>query len=573
VRNDTPGEPTRDYRDESHPAPPAPHRCKLALVGESYPHLTREVEGLLHRRLFLAAAITLAAFTPFLLLNLADPDFAPYSTPLDKGLQALVVAVLGALAFVLWRNPTLSLPTLRILEGVLFGTAGLYFAWMEYTVFHGGRVFDVAAPGHQRFVLRMAAIANSLRWFCLIVLYGTFIPNTWRRCAGVVGVMAAVPLALLVWVCLLCHLLRPHLGILLAESTIIIGVAAAIAVFGSYKISALHQEALEARRLGQYRLKRGLGKGGMGEVYLAEHVLLRRPCAIKLIRPEQAGDARTLARFEREVRAMATLTHWNTVEVYDYGHTEDGTFFYVMEYLPGRSLQELVNKFGPLCPERAVHLLRQVVEALREAHAIGLIHRDVKPSNVLACERGRVYDVAKLLDFGIVQAAGLHGDDQKLTMEGSISGSPAYLSPEQAVPGKPVDARSDLYGVGGVAYFLLTGRTPFDRESAMEMLMAHVYEPVQSLRELRPDVPADLEAVVMRCLEKDPDRRYPDADALARALAECEAAGRWAPEQAARWWREHLGEPTAAPADREPDADRAAQNGLSRSLTMPSSPA
>src|SRR5437588_6362815 len=238
----------------------------------------------------------------------------------------------------------------------------------------------------------------------------------------------------------------------LPEVAILMATAAAIAVFGSHKIRELHQTAHEARRIGQYRLKQVLGFGGMGTVYLAEHVLLRRPCAIKVIRADQAGDLRTLLRFEREVQATATLTHWNTVEIYDYGHTDDGTFYYVMEYLPGMNLEDLVEQHGLLPPERAIHLLRQVCQALREAHGIGLIHRDIKPGNIVACERGQVYDVAKLLDFGLVISSGPDGDGVKLTREGSFTGSPAFMSPEQAVGGQPLDARSDIYNVGAVAY-------------------------------------------------------------------------------------------------------------------------
>src|SRR5262249_54069316 len=184
-------------------------------------------------------------------------------------------------------------------------------------------------------------------------------------------------------------------------------------------------------QLGQYRLRRKLGSGGMGEVYLAEHLLLRRPCAVKLIRPDQAGDPNNLRRFESEVRAMATLTHWNTVEIFDYGHAEDGTFYYVMEYLPGKTLEALVEKHGALPPGRAVHFLRQVCRALREAHGIGLLHRDIKPSNVLACERGGVHDVAKLLDFGLVHKTGLGKEAQKLTVVGSVGGSRPYSDAAQ----------------------------------------------------------------------------------------------------------------------------------------------
>ncbi len=314
-------------------------------------------------------------------------------------------------------------------------------------------------------------------------------------------------------------------------------IAAVIAIFGSYKISSLREEAEEARKLGQYTLKQKLGSGGMGEVYLAEHLLLRRPCAVKLIRPEQAGDPAFLTRFEREVRAMATLTHWNSVEVFDYGHAEDGTFYYVMEYLPGLSLQELVEKHGPLCPSRAVHLLRQVCQALREAHGIGLIHRDIKPSNVIVCQRGAIPDVAKLLDFGLVHSMVLDGQDEKLTVLGTIVGSPPFMSPEQAAGTDKVDSRSDIYSLGAVAYFLLTGQAPFVRDTAMKMLMAHAYEPVKPLRDAKADIPLDLEQVILRCLEKDPNNRFQDAASMEKALAQCECANRWTEDEAVEWWR------------------------------------
>src|SRR5262249_15012079 len=190
-------------------------------------------------------------------------------------------------------------------------------------------------------------------------------------------------------------------------------------------------------------------------------------------------------RFEREVQAAASLTHWNTIEVFDYGHAEDGTFYYAMEYLPGMNLQDMVEQHGLLPPARAVHLLRQVCQALREAHGIGLIHRDIKPSNIIACERGKVYDVAKLLDFGLVKTFGPEGEAGKLTGAGAFTGSPAFMSPEQALGGAQLDARSDIYNVGAVGYFLTTGRLPFDRLSALAMLHAHAYEPFEPSREFK----------------------------------------------------------------------------------------
>src|SRR6266849_2602875 len=243
----------------------------------------------------------------------------------------------------------------------------------------------------------------------------------------------------------------------------------------------------------------------MGGGCMAEHVLLRRPCAIKLIRPDQAGDPKTLIRFEREVQATATLTHPNTVEIFDYGHAEDGTFYYVMEYLPGMNLEDLVERHGPMPAERAVHLLCQVCQALREAHGIGLIHRDIKPSNIFACERGKVYDVAKLLDFGLVKTFGLAGEDARLTQEGAFNGSPAFMSPEQASGHEQLDARTDIYNVGAAAYFLITGQLLFDRESTLQMLHAHAYEPLVPVHQFQEGVPADLRRVILRCLEKDPD--------------------------------------------------------------------
>jgi serine/threonine-protein kinase len=333
--------------------------------------------------------------------------------------------------------------------------------------------------------------------------------------------------------------LEPEMRFALLDLATLLSVAIAIAVFGSHRLQLLQAQAFEAQQLGQYRLGKRLGSGGMGEVYLAEHLLLRRPCAVKLIRPEQAGDPTTLQRFEREVQAMATLTHPNTVEIYDYGHAEDGTFYYVMEYLPGQNLEHLVSCYGTLPPARAIHLLIQVCRALREAHNVGLLHRDIKPSNIIACERGGVFDVAKLLDFGLVHATGPRKDDDRLTHHGTIIGSPPYMSPEQASGKNELDPRSDIYSLGAVAYFLLTGQPPFVRETAMMMLMAHAYEPVLPPKDLRPELPVDLQAVVLRCLEKDTCRRFPDTLSLEQALASCASVDQWTEEQAASWWHDH----------------------------------
>jgi eukaryotic-like serine/threonine-protein kinase len=299
--------------------------------------------------------------------------------------------------------------------------------------------------------------------------YGIFIPNTWRRAALVVTPMAmASPAATLI-----LHLLHPELLNFtvrvasfeqVSENALMLLIGAGASVYGTHVINTLRTEAFEARQLGQYRLRQRIGTGGMGEVFLAEHQLLKRPCALKLIRPGSASDPRAMARFEREVRTTARLSHPNTVEVYDYGRTEDGTFYYVMEYLPGLSLAELVERHGPLPPERVIYLLRQACQALQEAHAAGLIHRDIKPANIFAAFRGGRHDVTKLLDFGLVKPfAEGPTSSVHLSQEGGITGSPLYMAPEQASGSRSPDPRSDLYSLGAVAYFLLTGRARYFR--------------------------------------------------------------------------------------------------------------
>jgi serine/threonine-protein kinase len=307
--------------------------------------------------------------------------------------------------------------------------------------------------------------------------------------------------------------------------------------FGAHAISRLRRQVADARQLGQYRLRQQIGAGAMGEVYLAEHRLLKRPCALKLIRPDTVGDPKALARFEREVRVTATLSHPNTVDIYDYGRTSDGTYYYVMEYLPGLSLAELVERHGPLPPGRVVYLLRQVCQALREAHAVGLIHRDIKPSNVIAARRGGRDDVAKLLDFGLVRPVSTVSKAD-LSAEGQILGTPLFMSPEQATGDRELDERSDIYSLGAVAYHLLTGQPPFNRVGSMAVLFAHARDPVVPPSRILTGVPVDLDHVVLRCLAKNAADRFADAESLERALGECTCSGDWDQDRAARWWRD-----------------------------------
>ena len=339
--------------------------------------------------------------------------------------------------------------------------------------------------------------------------------------------------------CLAAHFANPgltaaDLRVLLGQTAFWVALGTALGVICQSRLETLQEQADKAKRFGQYRLTRKLGAGGMGEVHLAEHLLLKRPSVIKMVRADRAADPASLSRFEREVKMLATLTHPNTVAVFDYGHTADGTFYYVMEYLPGLDLDELVGARGPLPPGRAVFVLRQVCAALREAHGAGLIHRDIKPNNVMLCARGGMFDVAKLLDFGLVQADAGAGTSDKLTSSGTIMGTPSYMSREQAA-GLPTDPRSDIYSLGATAYFLLAGRPPFERPTVMLTLTAHITDPPPPLD----GAPADLAAVVLRCLAKEPAERFADVRELDVALAACACAANWCEAHAAAWWAEH----------------------------------
>ncbi len=519
-------------------------RCRLA--AGSGPGFTQEMVSLLRLRLRLAILIILAGFALHFLRVLFLPG-APFDhRPRWLVLCSCEIAVMTLASALLWSRRLLSLSQLRALEVAIFGSIAAFFAWLQVDTYHDGALLRAIVGGEEGFIFRLVGLSAAMRWFLLIVLYGTFIPNTWRRCAVIVGGLALLPIVLMIGGSLLDRPTALYVLSALPDMVILMGTATAIAVFGSYKIRELQEKAHDAQVLGQYRLKEILGMGGMGAVYLAEHVLLRRPCAIKLIRPDQAGDVRALVRFEREVRVTATLTHWNTVEIFDYGHAEDGTFYYVMEYLPGMNLEDLVEEHGPMPPERAVHLLRQVCQALHEAHAIGLIHRDIKPSNIFACERGKVNDVAKLLDFGLVKSFETEGGKLQLTREGALPGSPAFMSPEQAL-GRNLDGRSDIYSLGAVGYYLLTGQLLFERDSAVEMLHAHAFDPVVPTQEFTQGVPVDLQQVLLRCLQKDPANRFQDVMSLEKALGKCAGLAPWTMEQAEEWWRRH-GKQTALPS-------------------------
>jgi serine/threonine-protein kinase len=303
-------------------------------------------------------------------------------------------------------------------------------------------------------------------------------------------------------------------------------------------IFGLRREVREARRLGQYTLEAKLGEGGMGAVYRASHAMMRRPTAIKLVRTDQAVET-SLARFEREVQLTARLTHPNTVTIFDYGRTRDGIFYYAMELLDGATLKDIVSVDGPQPPGRVVKVLAELAGALEEAHGIELIHRDIKPSNVILCTQGGKPDVAKLLDFGLVKQLGDEGEIE-LTGEGVLAGTPQYMCPESLTSPDAVDARGDLYAIGAVGYFLLTGQHVFGGATIVEVCGHHLHsEPVAPSKRLDSPVPEDLEDLLLSCLEKDPAQRPQSAAELCQRLQACQSMGEWTETEARRWWNRH----------------------------------
>jgi serine/threonine-protein kinase len=266
--------------------------------------------------------------------------------------------------------------------------------------------------------------------------------------------------------------------------------------------------------------------------------MMRRPTAIKLVRPDQAGET-TLARFEREVQLTARLTHPNTVTIFDYGRTPDGVFYYAMELLDGATLEDIVRVDGPQSPGRVIKVLAELAGALEEAHGIELIHRDIKPSNVILCTQGGRPDVAKLLDFGLVKELGDKGGID-LTKEGLLTGTPQYMCPESLTSPDAVDARSDLYAIGAVGYFVLTGQHVFEGATVAEVCGHHLHsEPLEPSKRLDRPVPEDLEELLLSCLEKDPAERPQSAAELSQRLQTCQSMGEWTEAHARRWWSRH----------------------------------
>jgi len=404
-----------------------------------------------------------------------------------------------------------------------------------------------------------------LSWTTIIILISAMIvPSTPRKMlAASLAAASMEPLG--VWIAHLRGLPVPSVVntfVLLLPNY----VCAVVATLPSHVLQRVGRRLREAQELGSYQLVELLGRGGMGEVWRAEHRLLARGAAIKLIRPEVLGasgstESRLVRRrFEREAQATAALSSPHTIRVFDFGVTDEGTFYYVMELLAGRDLESLVREFGPVPASRAIHLLRQVCHSLADAHARGLVHRDIKPANIYVCRMGLEYDFVKVLDFGLVKfndKSASTPQETMLTANNTTTGTPAFMAPEIILGQNDVDRRADVYALGCVAYYLLTGQFVFDGDTPMKMFLQHVQTmptPPSQRTELR--IPRELDDLVMACLEKDPNKRPQDAERLFEMACRCGTNDVWDNDLAKGWWESHLMELTGplTVSDQRPEA-------------------
>jgi serine/threonine-protein kinase len=323
-------------------------------------------------------------------------------------------------------------------------------------------------------------------------------------------------------------------------SSLLLFAGNGLAAICSWVVDALQRHAFLLRKVERYEVQRKLGQGGMGTVYLARHGILKRPTAIKLLSADRPATDELRLRFEKEARHTSLLSHPNTIQIFDFGVTEGGRLYYAMEYIHGIDLARLVEHFGPLPPARAIHFMSQACRSLHHAHQNGIIHRDIKPANCMISGLAGEPDFLKVLDFGLVKVIG-QGDksSKNLSQSMTVVGTPAYMSPE-ACMGFDVDPRSDVYSLGCLIYFLVTGQPVFGHAAWMKVMMSHISEPPRPPSAVRSDIPPDVDKVILRCLEKMPESRWSSAASFDVALLQCNDAGRWLHRDAHAWWEAHI---------------------------------
>jgi eukaryotic-like serine/threonine-protein kinase len=470
----------------------------------------------LQTRLTLFTRLMFWSFIALLVFLIALYQLYPDVKPRDNDIIMIGGALLLGVMAIVWRVFLIR----RVLSvGAMFGLDVFYAAGI-------GSWFAAAALLAKDF--RPAGYTTLMYAAFTVFMRAIVVPSSGRRTA-VVSLLVFIPM----WIA----------SVILARETtqelpppafvvgaLVLGIVPILlASVGSDIIYGLRLQVSEAMQLGQYTLESKIGEGGNGAVYRAHHALLRRPTAIKLLLPDRVG-ADNLDRFEREVQHMSRLSHPNTVAVFDYGRSPDGVFYYAMEYLGGIDLEHLVERFGPQPSGRVVHILLQVAGALHEAHTAKLIHRDIKPANIILCERGTVLDVAKVVDFGLVQEI-----TRAATASQIVLGTPAYIAPEAVTDPDSITHAVDLYALGAVGYFLVTGKRLFEGKTAVDVCLQHVTQPPRPPSQLAAVAP-ELEAVLLRCLAKQPAERYPSSAALAEALEALPPAADWSKADAAAWW-------------------------------------
>ncbi len=485
-------------------------------------------------RLAIVSLIFVLAFFLSWLAAPDDPDGAFPILDLSFGV-AFVASLLVLIATRSLRERPTTLATIamafQVLASLSIAIAEHWYAWPE------------------------DATVRGVSWICvlLVTFPMTIASSPMRTLVASLASATMAPLALYFTILLGNPVPRPEtISALILPVYLCAGVAYALARI----LDRAGRDVDEGQTMGSYRLIRRLGKGGMGEVWLGTHAMMGRPAAVKFVHPEvvsaQIGEDPYVVfrRFEREAKSISKLSSPHTVSLFDFGYARSGAFYYVMELLDGLDLESMVRRHGPLPAARTVPILRQVASALAEAHEAGLVHRDIKPANIFVCKDALHGDFAKVLDFGLVISSdGAKEQLTRLTNEGLTSGTPAYMAPETA-SGAELDARADLYGLGCVAYWMLTGRTVFESKSPMRVLADHVQtQPVPPSQRTELPIPEDLEYLVLACLEKHPDRRPQTAAELEASLAALVIEPAWTAAKAAAWWRLHEPESRVAEED------------------------
>jgi serine/threonine-protein kinase len=489
----------------------------LDLLGQSAERL--RVLALLYAGTFFFAGI----FPPLVIAN-ERARFLGNAVLWAPAVAGIVVAVLVALAV---RSKRVSLP-------VAMGLAPVFEVVSSYAIAAAEFADPTTLETHQGFL--------GLSWVAVwVLLFTVVVPTAPRRALlAALASISSVPVVVALAIATGATTFRINPLLFFFGLVFPYLLVVAMAYVGARVVYNLGTEVKRARELGSYRLEEKLGQGGMGEVWRARHRMLARPAAIKLIRPSAGASQEAVRRFEREAQAIASLRSPHTVELFDFGVAADGAFYYVMELLDGLDADSLLRRFGPVPPERAVHLLCQICHSLSEAHASGLVHRDVKPANIFLCRYGEEYDFVKVLDFGIVGTVRERAEPGAVqTSENALRGTPAFIAPEQALGGE-VDGRADIYATGCVAYWLLTGQFVFTADTAMGLIVQHAHTPPTppSARTTQA-IPRALDELVLGCLAKEPADRPQSARELSARLAGIEIMGQWTQGRAAEWWATH----------------------------------